>query len=46
MMAFAIKLVSMKGFDNLVCSSSLGERYPFERITPFPATKEKNQIRA
>ena len=31
----------MKGFDNLVCSSSLGER-----ITPFPATKEKNQIRA
>ena len=40
-MAFVIKLVSMKGFDNLVCSSSLGER-----ITPFPATKEKNQIRA
>ena len=23
----------MKGFDNLVSSSSLGERYPFERIT-------------
>ena len=28
-----MKSVSMKGFDNLVSSSSLGERYPFERIT-------------
>ena len=28
-----MKSVSMKVFDNLVSSSSLGERYPFERIT-------------
>ena len=28
-----MKSVSMKGFDNLVSSFSLGERYPFERIT-------------
>ena len=28
-----MKSVSMKEFENLVSSSSLGERYPFERIT-------------